>query len=220
MRSKEEAHDYRYFPEPDLPPLAITREYVEELRRRLPELPESRRERFLSEYGLSPYEAELLTESRSRADFYEAAVKAAGGGRRAKLVSNWFLSDFARHLNAAGIEASESKVRPEQLASLVVMVDEGKLNGAAAKRVLEEMFAGGGDPVQIVRERGLGVMEDEGAILEAVRKVIAENAKVVEDYKSGKPGAINALVGPVMRETRGRANARRVQELLEAELKG
>jgi aspartyl-tRNA(Asn)/glutamyl-tRNA(Gln) amidotransferase subunit B len=221
QRSKEEAHDYRYFPEPDLPPLSITPEQVEEIRRRLPELPESRRERFFADYGLTPYEADLLSESRSRADFYEAAVEAAGGGSsRAKLVSNWFLTDFTRHLNAAGIEPSASRVSPVQLAALVVMVDEGKLNGAAAKQVLEVMFAEGGDPERIVSERGLAVMQDEGAVLEVVRRVIAENPKVVSDYKSGKPGAINALVGPVMRETRGRANAKRVQELLETELNG
>lgn len=227
QRSKEFAHDYRYFPEPDLPPLAVTTEYVEGLRRNLPELPEPRRARFIDSYGLTPYEADLITESRQKADFFEAAVEAAAAGKaeapfphRAKLVSNWFLGDFSRLLNAAGIEVEDSKVRPPQLAALVALVDEGKVSGTAAKEVLEVMFAEGGEPEAIVRERGLGTLEDEGAVLEAVRKVMAANQKAVEDVRAGKTGAINVLLGQVMRETRGRASAPRVRELLEGELNG
>jgi len=220
QRSKEEAHDYRYFPEPDLPPLAVTRERVEELRRALLELPEARRARFAFDYGLTPYEADLLTESRAKADYYETAVKAAGeGAGRAKLVGNWFLGDFSRLVNAAGIEVFESRALPEQLGALVALVDEGKVNGAAAKQVLEIMFAEGGDPATIVRDRGLGVMEDEDAVITAVRTVLSAQEKMVADYRSGKTGVMNALLGQVMKETRGRANAKRVQELLEAELK-
>jgi aspartyl-tRNA(Asn)/glutamyl-tRNA(Gln) amidotransferase subunit B len=220
QRSKEFAHDYRYFPEPDLPPLVVTRERVEELRRSLPELPEARRQRLSAALGLTPYETELICESRARADYFEAAVAAAGGEpRRAKLVANWFLGDFARLLNAAGIEPSASKVRPSQLADLVVLVDEGKVSGTAAKEVLEAAFQTGEDPARIVEERGLATIEDEGAVKAAVERVIAANEKVVAEIRSGKAAAVNALVGQVMRETRGRASAPRVRELIEASLK-
>jgi aspartyl-tRNA(Asn)/glutamyl-tRNA(Gln) amidotransferase subunit B len=219
QRSKEFAHDYRYFPEPDLPPLVVTAERVEELRRGLPELPEARRQRFVKSYGLTAYEADLLTESRSRADYYEAAVKAtAGGAQLAKQVSNWLLGDFSRLLNAAGIEPAESKVRPEGLAGLVTLVDQGNVNGTAAKEVLDVMFEKGGDPAAIVQERGLGTLQDEAAIMEAVQAAIAGNQKAVADFKSGKTNAIMALVGQVMRETRGRASAPQVRQLLERQL--
>jgi aspartyl-tRNA(Asn)/glutamyl-tRNA(Gln) amidotransferase subunit B len=219
QRSKELAHDYRYFPEPDLPPLALSRERVEELRRSLTELPESRQARFMETYGLTAYEAELISESRDKADFYEATVRAVGGDpRRAKLVANWFLGDFMRLLNAAGIEPGESKVQPDAFASLVVMVDEGKVSGTAAKQVMDVMFETGGDPATIVEERGLGTIQDEGVVLAAVRKVLSGNEKAIAEYRSGKTAAINALVGQVMKETRGRAAAPRVRELLEKEL--
>lgn len=219
QRSKEEANDYRYFPEPDIPPLAVRRERVEELRAALPELADSRKERFVSSYGLTPYEADLVTESRQRADYYQTAVQAAGV-ERAKLVSNWYLGDFSRLLNAAGIEAGESKIAPDQLAKLVRLVDEGKVSGTAAKQVLDTLFAAGGDAEAVILELGLGTLQDDSALLDAVRKVIAGNDKAVADYKSGKTTALNALLGQVMRETRGRASAPRVQELLELELKG
>jgi aspartyl-tRNA(Asn)/glutamyl-tRNA(Gln) amidotransferase subunit B len=218
QRSKEEAHDYRYFPEPDIPPLAARRDAVERLRRELPELPEPRRERFVSAYSLTAYEADLLTESRVKADYYEAAVAAASGSR-AKLVSNWFLGDFSRLVNAGGVDLAYVRVQPGHLGSLVALVDEGKVNGAAAKQVLEIMFAQGGDPESIIRDRGLGTIEDEGPVREAVLKAVGENPRLVSDYLGGKTGVMNALVGMVMKETRGRANARRVQELIEAEVR-
>ncbi|HEY7268789.1 MAG TPA: Asp-tRNA(Asn)/Glu-tRNA(Gln) amidotransferase subunit GatB [Dehalococcoidia bacterium] len=218
QRSKELAHDYRYFPEPDLPPLALPRERVEELRRGLPELPEARRARLVTALGLTPYEADLITESREKADFFEAAVNASGEASRAKPIANWFLGDFSRLLNAAGIEPGASKVAPVQLAALVALVDGGKVSGTAAKQVLDFMFETGGDPDAIVEERGLGTIQDEGAVMAAVRTVISANEKVIAEYRSGKTGAINALVGQVMKETRGRAAAPRVRELLEKEL--
>ena len=170
QRSKELAHDYRYFPEPDLPPLAVSREQVEELRRRLPELPEARRRRFVGAYGLSAHEAELICDSRTKADYYEAAVKAtASAAGLAKLTANWVLGDLSRLVNAAGIEVADSKVRPEQLAALVTLVDEGKVSGTSAKEVLDVMFETGGDPATIVAERGLGTMRDEDAVIAAVK---------------------------------------------------
>ncbi len=224
QRSKEYAHDYRYFPEPDLPPLVVTPARVQELRRELPELPDARRERLISDYGLSEYEAGLIAESRARADYYEAAVRALGDGpgqkaSRAKLVSNWLLGDLSKLLNAAGIEITEAKVAPEHLAALVQLVEAGKVSGTAAKEVLAAAFESGRTPEEIVEERGLGTIEDRGAIAAAVRNAIAANPKAVEDYRAGKTAALKALMGPVMRETRGRANATQVQELLEEELR-
>jgi aspartyl-tRNA(Asn)/glutamyl-tRNA(Gln) amidotransferase subunit B len=219
QRSKELAHDYRYFPEPDLPPLAVSREQVEELRRRLPELPEARRRRFVGAYGLSAHEAELICDSRAKADYYEAAVKAtANAAGLAKLIANWVLGDLSRLVNAAGIEVSDSKVRPEQLAALVSLVDEGKVSGTSAKEVLDVMFETGGDPATIVAERGLGTMRDEDAVIAAVKAALTSNEKAIAEYRAGKSAAINALVGAVMKETRGRASAPRVRELLEQEL--
>jgi aspartyl-tRNA(Asn)/glutamyl-tRNA(Gln) amidotransferase subunit B len=220
QRSKEQAHDYRYFPEPDLPPLHIAREQVEEIRARLPELPDSRRTRFVEQYGLSDYEANLLTESRARAEFFEAALFAEDGQApdrlhdRAKRISNWQLGDLARLLNADGIEINESKVKPEQLSKLVRLIEDGKISGTAAKQVLEVMYDTGAEPEAIVAEKGLGQIEDTGIVDTAIAKVLEANPQAVEDFRAGKVQAMNALVGQVMRETRGRANATQVQELL------
>jgi aspartyl-tRNA(Asn)/glutamyl-tRNA(Gln) amidotransferase subunit B len=219
QRSKEEAHDYRYFPEPDLPPVAVTREQVEAVRARLPELPDARRDRFQHDYGLTPYEASLLTESRAKADYYETAVHAgAGTPAFAKLVSNWLLGDLSRLINAEGLEIEDVKLQPEQLAALVSLVEAGKVSGTAAKEVLASMFESGRDAADIVAERGLGTIEDDSVVAGAVAKVVAANAKAVADYHAGKAEAVKFLVGQVMRETRGRANAAAVQSLLQAEL--
>ena len=223
QRSKEQAHDYRYFPEPDLPPLAVTRERVAEIRARLPELPNDRRHRFESEYGLTSYEANLLTESRAKADYFEAAVNGAepasdDAKARAKLVSNWLLGDLSRLLNARALEITESAVSPQQLSDLVALLEAGKISGTAAKEVLTVMFETGRDPGEIVAERGLGTIEDKSVVAEAVSSVLAANEKAINDYRAGKTQALKALVGQVMRETRGRANAAEVQALLTAEL--
>jgi aspartyl-tRNA(Asn)/glutamyl-tRNA(Gln) amidotransferase subunit B len=229
QRSKEQAHDYRYFPEPDLPPVAVTREYVEELRRRLPELPDARRQRFIEAYALTPYEANLLTESRAKADYFETALhgstdgRAADGSsettqRKAKAIANWVLGDLSRLLNVESIEINDTVVRPEQLATLVSLVESGKVSGTAAKEVLGIMFETGRDPATIVMERGLGTIEDQGIIAAAVSKVLAANEKARTDYSAGKTEALKFLVGQVMKETRGRPNAAEVQALLQAEL--
>ena len=223
QRSKEEAHDYRYFPEPDLPPLAVSREYVAELRASLPELPDARRARFQSQYGLSEYEANLLTEARPRADFYETVVGLVEGGdeaANAKLVANWQLTDLSRQLNDAGIDIGddEMKLTAAGFASLLNLLQAKKITNAAAKEVLHAAFETGADPASIVAERGLGAIEDNNVVVEAVKKAIADNPAAVADYRSGKQSALGALMGPVMRETRGRANPQEVQALLRAEL--
>jgi aspartyl-tRNA(Asn)/glutamyl-tRNA(Gln) amidotransferase subunit B len=223
QRSKEQAHDYRYFPEPDLPPLAVSRERVNELRASLPELPDARRARFQSQYGLSEYEANLLTEARPRADFYETVIGLVEGkdeAVKAKLVANWQLTDLSRQLNDAGIDIGddEMKLTAEGFAKLVNLVQAKKITNAAAKEVLHAAFETGADPESIVTERGLGAIEDNSVVLQAVKKAIANNPAAVADYKSGKQSALGALMGPVMRETRGRANPQEVQSLLRAEL--
>jgi aspartyl-tRNA(Asn)/glutamyl-tRNA(Gln) amidotransferase subunit B len=224
QRSKEEAHDYRYFPEPDLPPLAVSREYVEDLRARLPELPDARRERFESEYGLTDYEAGLLTESRAKANYFEEALKAAPDlaadalRARAKAISNWLLGDLSRLLNAEGIEIEATRIAPAQLANLVGLVEAGKVSGRAAKEVLGAMFSTGAEPGAVIAERGLGAIEDEGVVLAAVQKVLAAQPKAVGDYRAGKQEASKFLFGQVMAELRGRANAGEAQAILRAEL--
>ena len=234
QRSKEEAHDYRYFPEPDLPPIAVSREYVEALRATLPELPDARRARFSSQYGLTEYEANLLTESRGRADYYEEAVglltragaspaptgDGGDGASRAKLVANWLLTDLSRQLNDAGIDIDDPamKLTAPRFAKLLNLLQNKTITNAAAKEVLHAAFETGADPESIVAERGLGAIEDDGVVLAAVKKAIAGNPAAVADYRSGKQSALGALMGPVMRETRGRANPQEVQALLKAEL--
>ncbi len=224
QRSKEEAHDYRFFPEPDLPPLVTLATDVERLRQELPELPDQRRLRFITDFGLSEYEANLLTETRSPAEYFEAALAAARNdnigslAKVAKSVSNWLLGDLSRLLNASGRDITEAKILPNQLASLVALVEGDKISGSAAKQVLEEMFSSGRDPDAIINEKGLGRLEDSDAIKEAVGQVLANNSKAADDYRAGKTEALKFLVGQVMRETRGRANAAEIESLIQKEL--
>ncbi len=224
QRSKEEAHDYRFFPEPDLPPLVTLETDVEKLRQGLPELPDQKRLRFITEFGLSEYEAKLLTETRPRAEYFEAALGAKQNGNAsvlakvAKSVSNWLLGDLNRLLNASGQDITETKVQPRQLASLVELVAADKISGSAAKQVLEEVFSSGRDPDEIISEKGLGRLEDTDAITQAVGQVLTKNSKAADDYRTGKTEALKFLVGQVMRETRGRANAADIESLLQKEL--
>jgi aspartyl-tRNA(Asn)/glutamyl-tRNA(Gln) amidotransferase subunit B len=233
QRSKEYAHDYRYFPEPDLPPLVMSSTWVKEIRARLPELPEARRERFIAtysaqtkrevlspKYGLPLYDANLLTSSKPLADYFEACVKLSQGfplEKRAKSVSNWLLGDFARLLNVAGIEISQSKIPPRHLAELLDLIDQGILTGPVAKKVFEEMFHTGKPPKEIVTERGLTQISDASAIEEVVRQVIATNTQAVVDFKAGKEQALTFLVGQVMKATKGRANPKLVNEIIRRE---
>jgi len=221
QRSKEYAHDYRYFPEPDLPPLTLSPSWVEEIRSRLPELPEAKRDRFMSQYGLPLYDANLLTNSKALADYFETCVRLSQegpAGKRAKTVSNWLLGDFARLLNLNEMEISESRVAPAQLVELLELTDQGILGGPAAKKVFEEMFNTGKPAKQIAAEEGLTQIGDGAAVAEVVRRVISNNRQAVADYKAGKEQAIKFLVGQVMKETKGRANPKMATEILQREL--
>jgi len=222
QRSKEEASDYRYFPEPDLPPLRVSAEVVEELRAQLPELPDARRARIEADLGLTRDEAVLLTESRTRADDYEATVDIAGA-ERARTVAHWFMGDVTRLLHglAPDAELGDSKLTPAHVAELVALVADGEITTSTAKEVLEVAFTDGAMPSAIVRERGLGKVTDESAIEAVASAVIEANPKAVEDFRGGKDSAIQFLVGQVMRETRGQADpnstAQLLQRLLEAD---
>ena len=217
QRSKEFAHDYRYFPEPDLPPLALTRAWVEEIRSRLPELPDARRARFMQDYGLSAYDANLLAESRARAEYFERTV-AAAGRKRAKAVSNWVLGDLARLQNVTGRDIEDLAVRPEQIAELVALVESKTITSAAAKTVIARMYETGASPATVVAQLGLTPMGGDEELAAVVEGVIAGNPKPVADYRAGKTAALQALVGLVMKQTRGRANPERARELLRSRL--
>jgi len=215
QRSKEYAHDYRYFPEPDLPPLSISREWVDKIGTMLPELPERRRDRFVSEYGLPLYDANLLTESKITADYYESCINADKDGKgKAKTISNWILGEFTRLMNATQTTINESRVEPAELCHLIDLVQKGNINGTSAKTVFEEMFNTGNKADDIVTKLGLSQITDNSEIEKAIIEVIQANPAAVADYEAGKTQAIKFLVGQVMKATRGRVNATNAQELL------
>ena len=213
QRSKEHAHDYRYFPEPDLPPLTMDAGWVESVRARLPELPDARRARFRRDFGLGEYEAEQLTEARARADYFERAAAAAAPGQ-AKAVANWVLGELARLQNTTGRDIEDVAIRPEAVAALVTLVDNRTITSTAAKAVFERMYETGAEPDTVVAELGLTPLGDEGELIAAVEGAITGNAKAVADFRSGKTAALQALVGAVMKATRGRADPDRVRALL------
>ena len=213
QRSKEYAHDYRYFPEPDLPPLVLDRAWVEGIRSRLPELPDARRDRFVEKYGLPIYDANLLVTSKALANFFEASAKNTTK-KRAKLVSNWLLGEFFRLLHSSDIEIEESKLTPNHLVGLLDLVEEGTISGTTAKEVFEEMFHTGRHAPEIVAERGLEQITEAKDVEVAVDRVLEGNARAVADFRKGKEQALTFLVGQVMRETKGRANPKLVSELL------
>ena len=212
MRSKEFAHDYRYFPEPDLPPLDVQPAWVEEVRARLPELPEARRARFQAAYALSAYEADLLTQGRGLADYFEAAARAGG---KPKSVANWVLNELLRELPADDDRAiGACPIPPANLAGLLDLIDDGTISGKIAKDVFEKMYRSGDTAQAIVGREGLTQVADEGALGAAVDRVLGEHAKVVEDYRAGKKAALGFLVGQVMKATQGKANPALVNRLL------
>ncbi len=215
MRSKEEAHDYRYFPDPDLAPMVIARDWVEEIRAGLPELPDERRERFVSAYSLPEYDATVLTGTRELADYYEQCVELYNNP---KLVSNWVMGDLARMMNISGQEIKNVRISPAQLAKMLELLDNGTISGKIAKTVFEEMFNTGKDPGQVIEEKELVQISDAGLIDKVVVEVIAANPKSVEDYRAGKEKAIGFLVGQVMKLTKGKANPGLVNELLKIKL--
>lgn len=211
MRKKEKENDYRYFPEPDLMPIITTPEKVEAIRQTLPELAEAKANRFVSEYGLTPTDADILTAMKETADYLDAAV---AEGADAKAVANWMLGDLAKMVNEHNITFKESPVTPKQLASMIALIAKGTISGKIAKQVIVDMWQTGKDPEKIVEEKGLVQISDTGAIEAIVIEVIENNPKSVEDYKSGKGKAIGFLVGQIMRQTKGRANPALVNELL------
>jgi aspartyl-tRNA(Asn)/glutamyl-tRNA(Gln) amidotransferase subunit B len=219
QRTKEYADDYRYFPEPDLPPLVWDRAWIEEIRARLPELPEVRRDRFMTQYGLSLYDANVLTSSKAMADYFENCVKLMDSSK-AKAVSNWLLGDFSRLLNATNTEIENAKISPKHLAEMLDLVDNGAISGPAAKIVLEEMFRTGQRASEIIAEKKLSQISDVGEIREVVKQVIANNSGAVADYASGKQQALTFIIGQVMKTTRGRANPGVVREIIIQELGG
>ena len=224
QRTKEFAHDYRYFPEPDLPPLVIDPQWVEEIRSWLPELPEARRERLMAEYDLSPYDASLLTGSKAIVAFFEEAarVRPLNGGaleQRAKAMSNWMLGEMARLLNAEDKELAEVSITPEGMGALQDLVDAKTLSSTMAKAVFEEMFSTGKHPEAIVQERGLVQVSDTDFLVPVVEEALAGHPQAVEDYLGGKETAVKFLVGQVMKRTQGKANPGLAQELLVERLK-
>ena len=212
QRSKEEVHDYRYFPEPDLVRFEIPRELVAKLKASIPELPAQRRARFVSSYGLSDYDARILTGDRELADFFEASVKASGG--EAKAVANWVTGELLRHVKNDGGSVVQTKVRPEHIGSLVKLVKSGEISTTAAKDVFAEVWQTGAEPAAIVKAKGLAQVSDEAAIAAAVDAVLAENPKAVADYRAGNQRALGALVGPVMKRMGGKANPAVINKVL------
>jgi aspartyl-tRNA(Asn)/glutamyl-tRNA(Gln) amidotransferase subunit B len=217
MRSKEFAHDYRYFPEPDLVPLVTTRGWVDEVQRHLPELPDARMQRFVSEYGIPEYDAGVLTSSKALADYYEACLKHYP---KPKVVSNWIMVELLRTLNRDGIEVEESRVAPEHLAELLRLVDDSTISSSIAKTVFEAMYETGKAPSAIVQEKGLRQISDQDALLTAVEKVLADNPKEVEEFRGGREKLLSFFMGQVMKVTQGKANPQAVSKLLREKLVG
>ncbi len=216
MRSKEEAHDYRYFPDPDLLPLALDQAYVDRLRAALPELPDAKKARFMSHYGLSLTDAASLAGERETADYFETVAK----GRDAKLAANWTIHELSAVLNKRGLSISESPVAAEHLGALIGLISDNTISGRIAKDVFEEMVETGGDPVKIVDAKGLRQITDTGAIEAAVDKVIADNPAQAEQYRSGDQKVTGWFVGQIMKATGGKANPKMVNELLKKKLGG
>jgi len=215
MRSKEFAHDYRYFPEPDLLPLVITDEWKAQVRQSLPELPDARRQRFIGEYALPEYDAGQLTLSKALADYFEEVARGSG---EPKLAANWVLSELLHLLNEAGRDVTESPVPATHLAELLRLIEKGSVSGKMAKDILAEMFSTGKTASTLVSEKGLAQITDADQIATVARQIIAANPKQVEQYRSGKTATLGWFVGQVMKATRGQANPQMVQELLKKEL--
>jgi aspartyl-tRNA(Asn)/glutamyl-tRNA(Gln) amidotransferase subunit B len=211
MRSKEKAHDYRYFPEPDLLPVHVSGAWREQIRSALPELPQAKQQRFVREYGITEYDVEVLTGSQALADYFEVVAKAGGS---AKSAANWMQTELLRRLNDSGREIDASPVSPSALAELLKLVEEGKITGAVGKKVFATMFESGRAAAEIVAAEGLTQISDTSAIEQAARDVIAKNPENVAKYKSGNEGVFKFFVGQVMKATRGQANPQAVNDIL------
>ena len=215
MRSKENAHDYRYMPEPDLPPIVTSEETIEKYRSELPELPDARCARLEKEYCLSDYDAGIITSSRAMAEYFDAVVAT---GADPKLAANWIMGDLAKNLNEDGIDITKSPVSAERLGKMIGLIMKDTISGKIAKKVFKEMWTNEDEPEKIVKDKGLVQITDTGAIEAAVDAAIAANPKAVEEYKGGKKKAIGALVGQVMKATRGKANPQMVNKMLAEKL--
>ena len=215
MRSKEYAHDYRYFPEPDLLPLIVSEEWQEEIRKTIPELPDAKRHRFMERYGLREYDAEVLTATQEMADYYE---KAAAKSSDPKLAANWVMVELMGALNAVGKTITESPVSPEALADLLALIQDGTVSGKMAKSVFERMFSAGSSARAVVEELGLRQITDDDEIRRVIRQAIESNPKQLEQYRAGKAALFGFFVGQVMKATGGQANPQKVNELLKEEL--
>jgi aspartyl-tRNA(Asn)/glutamyl-tRNA(Gln) amidotransferase subunit B len=215
MRTKEEAHDYRYFPDPDLLPLVLEDSFIENVRARLPELPDAKKARFVEQYGLSVYDAEVLVAERASADYFEAAAQ----GRDAKLVANWVMTELFGALNRAGRDVALSPITPERLGKLIDLIEDGTISGRIAKDVFSEMLESGDDPAEIVGKKGLKQISDAAALERIAFEIIAANPDQVESYKKN-PKALGWFVGQMMKATKGQANPQLVNEVMKRKLEG
>lgn len=211
MRSKEDAHDYRYFPEPDLVLMEIDEAWIDTVSQTIPVLPTERKARYMQEFALPSYDAEVLTASKRIAEFFEATVAT---GVDAKMTSNWIMGDLLAYLNSNGLEIVQVPVKPEQFGAMLKMIDSGQISNKIAKDVFKDMVQSGKDPQAIVEEKGLVQISDEGELQKIVEEVIANNPKSVEDYRAGKERALGALVGQAMKATKGKANPGLVNKLI------
>lgn len=218
MRSKEESHDYRYFPEPDLPPLEINKSYIEEIKNEIPELPREKMQRFIKQYGLPDYDASVLTDDREISVFYEETVKFSN---EPKLTSNWIMTELLRKMNENNIQdIKQTKITSHNLGKLILLIKNGTISGKIAKTVFDEMFKSGNDPETIVKEKGLTQITDTKEIEAIIDKVINANQELVAEIKAGKEKALGFLTGQIMKESRGKANPQIVNELLRKKILG
>ena len=217
MRSKEEAHDYRYFPDPDLLPMSLASSWIEELKSTIPELPDARQQRFIAEYHLPEYDAGVLTSSRPLADYFEACV---GIFPNAKTVSNWVMGELLRELNAHETSPEEATVNPQRLAHLLQLVENGTISLKVAREVFPELYASGKDPDQLIQEKGLTQISDDGALLGMIEEVMAAHPQQVAQYRGGKETVLGFFVGQVMKTSKGKANPAKVNEMLKKHLAG
>jgi aspartyl-tRNA(Asn)/glutamyl-tRNA(Gln) amidotransferase subunit B len=217
MRGKEEAHDYRYFPDPDLIPIEITEAWIEEVRRTLPELPLEKKERFIRDYGIPAYDAGVLTTSRALADFYEEVARLTG---KPKIASNWVMGDLLRYLNEEKRDIPSSPVSPVHVADMINLIENGPISGKIAKEVFEEMYRTSKKPADIVKEKGLTQITDEGAVVKAIEEAMSKNPTQLAEYRAGKEKLFAFFVGQVMKLTKGKANPQLVNDLLKKMLSG
>ena len=211
MRSKEDSHDYRYFPDPDLPPLVLDTNYIAEIKSRMPELPDAKRSRFVNELGLTEYDANVIAADKSSAAYFEKAAEKA----EPKLVANWVMGEVFGRLNKDGLSIVEANVAPEELAALVVMIQDGKISGRQAKEAFEKMWSEGMGALAVIQELGLEQISDDGAIKEMVASVISANPDKVAEFKAGKTQLLGFFVGQVMKASKGKANPKAVNAILQ-----